>query len=77
MTRSSRPISWSASLSEGEVLPSRIQSNRPCLSSEAIAASMAGTADNHELAWTLTHLFLCDRCFQRYRASARAPGESS
>jgi hypothetical protein len=64
-----------ASLSKGEVLPSRIQSNRPCLSSEAIAASIAGTAGNDELAWTLTHLFLCDRCFERYRSLRADRGE--
>jgi len=76
-TRSSRPLFRSAPLSEGAVPPSRLQSNRPCLSSVAIAAAIMGTAGNDELAWTLTHLALCDRCFERYRSLRAGRGEPS
>jgi hypothetical protein len=58
----------------GEAAP-RIQSQRPCLSSEAIAAAIELTADDDELAWSLTHILLCERCFERYQSLRAGRGE--
>jgi len=52
-TRSSCPLPGRASLSGGEAPAPRIQSQRPCLSSEAIAAAIGRTAANDKLARTL------------------------
>jgi hypothetical protein len=61
----------------GEAPAPRIQSQRPCLSSEAIAAAIELTAANDGLAWSLTHILLCERCFERYQNLRAGRGESS
>jgi hypothetical protein len=38
---------------------------------------IAGTAAKDELAWTLTHLLLCDRCYERYRSLCAGQDEAS
>jgi hypothetical protein len=44
---------------------------RPCLDDAALARLRDPSLSTDEWAWTVTHLFLCDRCYRRYTAGFR------
>jgi hypothetical protein len=55
------------------------RSRRPCLDDAALARLSDPTLSKDDWAWTVAHLFVCDRCYRRYTgksASARAPEPS-